>query len=615
MSLKLRRYHSNESDYTRTGRNKMTFDIPPSVGFSDLTQSKLVLDVNMEVLDDQLIPCTFGIQGEMTGAKAILRNARVKSRQYGMFSERTHINVLDSNLDWYEKSRDLEDAESLFGNTTNRNYGLDNNSKLPDNPWLLISRPKQGETFTQADNPSTTRRAEIPIPLRHIDQLATIQQFPNVAVGELHYEVELEDQFNVVAPVVLDNRCERLDDITAVASHIGSTANPLITTKTTANFNRPPKVGDLVDVIFGETLSTATRRQQNTVISAVTDNGTNYELVFNSGTGITTTAAAETCVGVTMVYSPVVAKNVAASSGTLLGSGTQPILIESQDIINDKASHHGLPFYIGQPVRCQCSNATAVAAQNTTISSIEVTDSQYKIVLATPVTVTNGAALTGIYLSNRDWRSADNVLYTVNWRVNEAYIQLAEIQLAPKQIEAARKSLENLEIPFMQQRVLIKDMPTTSLHTDVVHALPGCIGLAVLTPQNLRLLSGWDNCERYRFAINGIEATNRDVHVYDAANPTRPLVGRQLHNYLLKKYFANMQKPLMKYDANVSDYTSADNKSLHSLYPLVTPLVNSEQTIQIQLFADNGNMSQKSLFYVFTHPRMLKIANGRVSIV
>ena len=619
MSLKLKRYASNESEFTRTGRNKATFDIPASVGVSDLTNSRLVLDMRMDVTDsggvEILYPATFGVDAEMVGPKSLLRNSKVKSRQHGLLNERRHINVVDSNLDWYGKHRDEEDAESLFGNTTNSNYGIDQKSYLPDNPWLMINRPTEGQTLSTADFPVTKRRAEIPIPMRHIDQLASIKQFPNVALGELRYEVEFEDQFNVAAPVVLRNRAIRMDNIAAASSAVGSTANPFVASQSIAETNRIPRAGDVVEIMFSERTSNDTKVDEY-VISAVTESAGNYEIVVNDGAGIATTSAAEVCEDVLFFYDSLSCSDVAAAAvtGTTLGDATTPITLELQAILNDKGSHHGCPYYPGQPVLASCVNDSAVRSQVTKVATVGISGDKFVVTLDTPITVVTGNDCENVRLANRDWNT-NNTLFDVTWTIDEAYLELAEIQLSGPQKAAMRKALENLEIPWIEHRMLQKDMPATSVHTDVVHAEPGCIGLAVLTPQNLRLLSGWDNCERYRFAINGVSNTNRDIHVYDAANPTRPLVGRQLHNHMLRKYLVNVGKSLKKYDANVVNYTAADDQRLHSMFPLVTPQVGAEQIIQIQLFADNGNMSQKSLFYVMTHPRVMKISNGRVTMM
>jgi hypothetical protein len=142
-----------------------------------------------------------------------------------------------------------------------------------------------------------------------------------------------------------------------------------------------------------------------------------------------------------------------------------------------------------------------------------------------------------------------------------------------------------------------------------VHVDANCAGLAILTPQNLTFLSGFDTCDRYRLAIDGVANTNRDIYVGDIDK-----VDRQLHNHMLKKFFGNLGKPLFKYDAQTIDARRVDDNATHAFYPLVTPYVPRSQIVQLQLFS-NTNMAQKTVFYVSNHQRVLKISNGRVMLM
>lgn len=618
MSLKLRRYNANESDFTRVGRTRATIDVPASAGFTDLTQSKLILDMQMNVADSTgtsvLWPGTFGQRGQVVGPQALLRNCKVTSREHGLMNERRHVNVQDSNMDWYGTSRSFEDAESLFGNTHNPNYGCDNRSGLPDNPWMLFNLPTDAAATEQA---AVKRRADIPVDWRHIDQFGGIKQFPNVAIGELHYQLEFEDQFNVAQPAVLRDRCCAADNLTGAAGLIGDAANPLITSRTRANFGRPPLVGDQVTVWFNGTTTAAVQTGTGT-ISAVADSGAAYSITIAGGIG--TTAAAEACTDIRVFWNGHAVADMTSSAASEIGSAAAPLVIT--DLYSgpgggDRRELHATPYYVGMPVTVVAEQlGTASVSEATTVSKLTVNGDNLEIEIATPLNVgVATAACTLIRISPREYRAANRTQYTATWQVDEIYLQMAEIQLSPKQMEGARKALANLEIPWMEQRLIQKNMPATTVHTEVVHADANCAGMAVLTPQNLELLSGWDNCERYRFAIDGKETTNRDVLVYDSTN-TQPVVGRQLHNHLLKKYFGNVSKALKKYDANYASYAQPDSARTHAMYPLVTPVVPREQIVQLQLFNDNGtNMEAKNLFMVFTHLRVLKLSNGRVQIM
>jgi hypothetical protein len=51
MSVKIVRFHANESAFTKNGRLRTEINVPSSVGVTDLTSSKLVLDMHMELSD------------------------------------------------------------------------------------------------------------------------------------------------------------------------------------------------------------------------------------------------------------------------------------------------------------------------------------------------------------------------------------------------------------------------------------------------------------------------------------------------------------------------------------------------------------------------------------
>ena len=71
MSVKLVRFNANESNFAKGGRLRTEINVPASVGITDLTGSKLILDMHMSVqqgTNDVLLPVTFGNQQMVGGA-------------------------------------------------------------------------------------------------------------------------------------------------------------------------------------------------------------------------------------------------------------------------------------------------------------------------------------------------------------------------------------------------------------------------------------------------------------------------------------------------------------------------------------------------------------------
>lgn len=618
MSLKIRRYVANQSNFLSTDAAPLTqVDVPASVGFTDLTQCKMVLDMQVAVTDNGtaiVFPTSFGRGGQMVGPQALVRNTKVRSREFGLLNEQRHQNVISANLDWYKKSRARENAEASFGNSTSRNYGVGWADHLPDCPFIEYrgSRPVDAAAAGTATTTSAAlRRAEIPIPWKHFDQFASIAQFPNIATGDLSYHMEFENQIQCIYPAVMPTQMCVIDNRAAVASVLGDAASPLTTTLAASAFNRAPKVGDRVRLWFAETGSTI--KTGIDTISAVTTTGGFY--VITLATGVATTGATPACTSINLFYGdyPVYACDNVTAAGNVIGDAAARALV-LQDFYNHEFTledNKQCPFYVGCPVRVVAANSVANTAHvtSTTVSSLQRNNDDLLILLTTPLNVGGNDLCNNIYISHRDHSTAANAAFGITWTINEVYAELAEIQLTPNQREAARKGLADLELPFYEQRLIQKDMPSTTTHTDVIHIDPNCLGLAVLTPQTLTFLSGFENCTSYRFAIDGISNTNRDINVGNAST-----TGRQLHNVMLKNYFGNTGAPLLKYDAQTVDYARLDNNATHAFFPLVTPYVPRQQIVQIQLFATTA-MNQKSLHYVTTHSRVLKISNGRLMLL
>ena len=638
MSLKIRRYNAENSEFEQNGRTRTEIQIPGTVGFTDLTTSKLVLDMKVVIKEgatEVMLPSTFGDAAgaapasDMCGPVALIRNTKVVSQDFGLLNERRHVNVIDSNLNWYKKSRAQEDAEATFGNSVNRNYGCDPMSGLPDCPFLDYSRPSANAVAQTAA--SVTRRAELPVPWSAIDNLGKVSNFPNVAVGDIAYRIELEDQIDVVMPAEMPAiAAQECEDATAANTLLGKTT-PLITKRQSAQHWRAPRKGDEIKVTF---VDSASNKSLDDVIESVAilpyaagDNTNRYAITLK--TGVAPAGATDVCSQISVNYSSSVltaakhCTDTAAPTADLIGSALQPLLVEGLIDSDSPAEDPNWGwqrncFYVGAPVRVSAYRANEIRTQDTTITSVKLdaANGKVEVVLATPLDLTTLAnAVTNTYLGFRE--DLNNVRFTATWTVDEMYAQLHEIQLMPSQQESARKALANLEIPFTNQMLVQRAMPaSTSMHTEVVHAPPMVSGMTVLSPQNQQMVSGYDGCTSYRYAINGKETTNRDILVGNASQRSR-----QLHNHGLKRYFGNLNQQLKKYDAPYVDYanvTADANQRQHSMYPLVLPIVPQEQIVQLQMSAVNLNgnaMGAKNLFFVFDQMKALKLSNGRVSVV
>lgn len=652
MSLKLLRIPANESAFTQTGRIKTELNVPSSVGIVDLTQSKVVLDMHVDVLQGTnpvLLPTTFGNQEQVGGPHVLIRNSSMTSQNHGQLTEKRNRNVIHANTQYYTKSRAQEDEQSLIGSSVTQNVGVDRMNLLPDSPFFLA---KKSTSLTNAaaavTEAAVTRRAEVTVPYNCVDALGAISQFPFVAVGDCTLKLEFENQISSVAPCRMPFAAgEPADNRSAVGSLLGSAAAPITLTKTVANYFRPPRQGDIATAYFLQTTTGASSfRYPGTAdpganpglacgldeILSVAIVGGKYVVTLKNG--FATTAATEACQSIIFFYCSAselqgngafpIAYDVAMTGGTgdTYGSVSSPIVFGKNLLGGIQTSKYNgdvtvdalqtIPWYVGAPVTFTVAGggaAVAISQVETTIASVTVNGDNVEIVLTDPFdgTATSGATRAWCSLAYRD--SLAGTKFACNWTIDEVYLELVKIQLTPMQMQNAMKSLANLELPFYDEYLIQRSCPDqATAHTEVIEVPANSVSLTALTPQNLTYVSGFDGVNSYRWSLDGKNLTNQNITCGSAATNQRAL-----HNYFLKNYYANLGQPLKRYDAPRFDYNNTDDKATHAMFPVVLPNRPVPSIVQLQLFADTP-MAGKVIYYVATRQRVLKIAGGKVTV-
>tara|TARA_R110001606_G_scaffold121788_1_gene254171 strand:- start:1459 stop:3174 length:1716 start_codon:yes stop_codon:yes gene_type:complete len=338
-------------------------------------------------------------------------------------------------------------------------------------------------------------------------------------------------------------------------------------------------------------------------------------------------------------------QDIAATVGTSFGNTACPIRYRwareteaGHTMQVEQLSLDNLPFYIGMPVKANYKSAGG-AAQDwyTTISKLTLQetaatapldqDNVILIELAAPATSGNAAAITELTLQ-LDQSTSDNAgnataptgSLTVEYNIIDIFVELHTIQLTPQQLSMADQALQSLQIPYIEHRLVKKVLNATQDYAETLYIDANCAGLAVLTPQNNGLVSGYDKCNSYRFSFDGRHLTNRAIATgpkkSNSANATTYGIGRQLHNHMLQKFFGNLGKRLLKFDQPFKSYNQAfasDQSQLdtHSIFPLVTPMVPEDVIAQFQCSSPT-NMQTKEMYYVSMYPRTLNFQKGNL---
>lgn len=322
-----------------------------------------------------------------------------------------------------------------------------------------------------------------------------------------------------------------------------------------------------------------------------------------------------------------------AASGNL-GSAARPILYQYDATSTDAgeirpSNLQSLPFYVGMPVKVSGTNVTGDkfgVINKITINEADATGvlggaHVARIELDTPFALTTPAnAATGLKIALNQGKLTDGTgTSTVNYEIEDVFLELHTIQLMPQQIQAAQKALQSLQIPYLEHRLVKKVLNATQDYAETLYLDAGCAGVCVITPPNNGLVSGYDNASNYRFSFDGRNVTNREIEIGPAKTnagtaTAQAGVGRQIHNHFLQKFYGNIGKRLMRFEKPLDNYNGTFAQlqlNNHAIYPLVTPMVPDDVIAQFQV-RSSANMSTKEMFYVMMYPRSLNFQKGRL---
>jgi hypothetical protein len=564
---------------------------------------------------DVFIPCTFGTVSELVeGPHCLIRDVLISSGTQPVKIKRERRNYIDANLKYFERSRSAEDSLATFGNSTNINFGNDRQSKLPDNPWFDYQRPS--DAVPDQTDSAVKRRAEIPIPLSYIDPMATISQFPNLVVGDLTYEYRFENLLDLVQPCDMptgqiepvDNRAFPAPD--GGANTWGRDGNPIVLTKTVANFWKPPVAGQQIRVWYRDGGNNATVLSR---IATVTRNGTDYELTIDAPIAYAANITTAFCNYYTIAGQAFDSAYVCALAPALanaIGTTANPLVIPNVFSLNAPVSHSQCPFYVGAPIGVLVYNATlnTVVLTEATVSHVRINGTSVELEVDGPGIPVTANADNLPYVGYR--YSTNNAKFAVDWVVNFLYMEMARINMTPSQVQTARSAMADLEIPFMIQSMTSYTMAESQDLLDWTITLePGTVGVVVLTPPNGSLVSGRDTVSSYLFTIDNAPYTNQQIAIGDEDQ-----VDRSIHNYLVKRGLSNVDIDFSRYEANRINLAARDPRTDHTIYTCVVNQLGVPQTLKT-FFRSDSVMEAKTIYFIKFRPALLKFGGGRAMIV
>ena len=269
------------------------------------------------------------------------------------------------------------------------------------------------------------------------------------------------------------------------------------------------------------------------------------------------------------------------------------------------------PFYIGMPIEVEYKvGGVAQTAVKRKIAKLNVTGGKVEIVVDTAIPATGAVTDVEVSLNVEDTA-------TVNYQINDIFLELHTLNLTPQQTEAASRALKSLQIPYLEHRLIKKVLVNTQDYAESLHVDAGCSNIAVFTPFNNRLVSSYDNARSYRWSVDGNYITNRSITLGPNTSDTGAGVANSVHKHFLQKYFGNIGKQLYSFEDVWEDYNKAlhddeiesDN---HAMYPLVMPMMGNDVIVNFQLTSETANMVTKEIYFLMSYPRTLNFSNGRL---
>jgi hypothetical protein len=278
------------------------------------------------------------------------------------------------------------------------------------------------------------------------------------------------------------------------------------------------------------------------------------------------------------------------------------------------------PFYTNMPVEVAYTDSAGPKTHNNRIKKLKVTATgEVDIVLDTPAPTAGATdAITALTLKLDVDPLAKDTTKTF-YNIQDIFLELHCLNLTPSQVTAAQRAMRSMQIPYMDYRLVKKNMSdATTDYSETLSLDPGCAAVAVFTPQNNKLVSSYDHADTYRFSLDGKYLVNRDIKLGPLINNSASGVGRQLHNHFLQKWFGNLGQRLVRFDMPYDSYNFAVNddaleEDSHAFYPLVCPLVGRDMIMNFQVRARSGQtMSGKEMYYLQVYPRQLNFQNGQL---
>lgn len=216
-----------------------------------------------------------------------------------------------------------------------------------------------------------------------------------------------------------------------------------------------------------------------------------------------------------------------------------------------------------------------------------------------------------VYVSFAD-HTDGGLKFTKSWTINRVIPRVHQLQYTNQEYTEKMKALAQGYTSFLVVENVQTFTKAAGTYVSDTLQIPGqCVAAALLSPENNTLRSSFSNATSYNYNWNNkFLFVPSDVPVGSAQN-----TGRTLYNYLLKRYYKDINRVMRKYDGPYLDYlANGDYLDTDSFFPMMCPFRSEYQTLNFTL-KSTTDMTEKRYYLVSHHTRELMMTSKGITLM
>ena len=568
MATKLVKIISNQSGPFNVSNNLVDITLPSYLGACDLSDTCVELNLKMKKNDgtpiNDLFDYGFNQKGRLDST-CLIKNVKFSSDKGGVLEEIAQPNVLHANLSPFETDFEARQDDWYYGQSGHRRAN-GNNGQF--NFGTFIDKVDNGTTLSR-------QRTSLKLPLTSLLGMAKMKQFSNKLFGDCQIHLEFEDNTSTVSGLF-----EQYVDATVYSGAVDETNKTITLTNQLVPNGNNVWNGMPIDV---------------SVADAPINNLSTANPAVLSIKGPTTTPVQKYIqpkVGDTIIISGVTGDDKDEINGTFTATALVPNSTEVELNLNSSGKTFDTT---NAKITVKRTNGKVLSSSysqsaKTVVYTLSDDDffeeSKAGAVEPTLVATQSFQARTGS-VGNAD----------LTYEIEDVHIIVPQYLLSPAQVNSMESKMKRgVNMNFLTYEVERINMPVIAKSTQYDRQFDlrsGVINAMMLTPAQNDLLSIADGASSFRWRLNGLEQTNRDI-----------VINQSLYNDRLLSVLSS---------GNIKVRNLAPNSFIA---PQSVPLSPEQQVLQIRLNQGSGGDSTAKILYLYKQVRRaIKASNSMVQVV